>query len=386
MRIYIVKAGDTPRSIAAAAGIDPALFCGENGLTEGGALVPGERVVLPDPPILLRVAAGETPEGAAQRADCPTWAPVRAKNPPKTAGQTGGWIRATPPGRRIGTVCVAGYEDGQTSRTALLSALPYLTYLINDSGTLTEDGTIRGGGGHTRAAWEAGAIPLWQPTPRCRTLPRGDALIRQVHGGNYGGLVIPVSSLSDIGLAACFADLHNRFEGAGLLLLAECREGDWERRAESMSAVAEIADGMLISAEDIGCAGEERLVTVGRRMGLPIRRRCFAELPYCGRDETAGEHRYLPIGEGIRRAKNHRATLGRDGLGIWQYTDGRGAPHVFRAEDPESVRAMLGRTGRDGWGGVSLRLSYCPPWEAGLIRDCFRIQRAAGTGRTHSET
>ena len=144
MQIYIVRAGDTPYSVAARFGISPALLFSLNGLSERSVLVVGQALLIRYPSETHTVRAGETVYSIARRYGL---SPRQLyQNNFFLGGQSalavGDELVIAYEGEPLRTIDVNAYAYPFIAAPLLRAALPYLTYLTPFTYGVGEGGAL----------------------------------------------------------------------------------------------------------------------------------------------------------------------------------------------------------------------------------------------------
>ena len=164
MIIHIVRKGDTLWSIARTYGVSVGRLAADNGVTDFRNLPVGQALIVLLPSETYAVRAGDTPESVAAAAGITVYE-LMQYNPSLVLT---GYLRAGETlalrfsGPKLGTLTVNGYAYPNIDRTVLTRALPYLTYLTVFGYGFTEEGELTGPNDEPliRLAYRFGASPV----------------------------------------------------------------------------------------------------------------------------------------------------------------------------------------------------------------------------------
>jgi len=164
MIIHIVKKGDTLWSIARTYGVSAQRLAADNGVADQRNLPVGQALIVLLPSQVYTVRPGDTPESVAAAAGVTVYE-LMQYNPSFTVT---GYLRAGETltlrfsGQKAGTLTVNGYAYPNINRAVLTRTLPYLTYLTIFGYGFTDDGELIGGADEAliALAYRFGAAPV----------------------------------------------------------------------------------------------------------------------------------------------------------------------------------------------------------------------------------
>ena len=143
MLIHVVQKGDTVWNLAKQYGVSVGRILADNGLTESSALVVGQALIITLPATTCTVRRGDTLTSIADSYGV-TVMELYQNNPGLAGGtlQPGQVITISFQGDKIRTIAFSGYAFPHISRSLLLRALPFLTYLTVFAYGIMESGEL----------------------------------------------------------------------------------------------------------------------------------------------------------------------------------------------------------------------------------------------------
>ena len=143
MLIHVVQKGDTVWNLAKKYGVSVSRILADNGLTESSVLVVGQALIITLPAMVYTVRRGDTLTSIADGYGV-TVMELYQNNPGLVGGtlQPGQVITISFQGDKIRTIAFSGYAFPHISRSLLLQALPFLTYLTVFAYGIKESGEL----------------------------------------------------------------------------------------------------------------------------------------------------------------------------------------------------------------------------------------------------
>lgn len=368
MRLHKVKRGDTLRSIAGEHGVSPIKLAVNNGIADGGALVPGEELLVIIPTRTVNARRGESLGDIARRFDVGEDR-LLAQNPELHGGGLYDGqpitVKQEPPlfGLGIGN----GYFYRGTPIERLVRALPYLNYVTVCSAVSRRGGVsaLFDGSDAVNLARAAGKLPLLrlyltEAGDADEGVLRGAALMAEAEG--YHGVTL-AGAIGESGARAAKDILHK----LGLKLVVE-------EDAACPTGICDIADMTVLTYDKLHLSpipdfdSGERAALL-RYSEAHDAYRAFVDLsPFalCGEKYvTKAEAR-----DAVLRGGGCFEEVGESGV-LLATVGRRGRERRYKRESLASTEKLLRLVSELGYLGISFDIARAPIAELMMFRSMF---------------